>query len=121
MWVHPLKVAQDFQLAFRVPQYVDPIRGADVARTVHVRPEATTIVYTHQSFTVKQHVLAPLDEGALLVLLDVDATVPLDVVVSFRTVLQYAWPAGLGGQYAELERARTTRSCCPRAAASTTC
>ena len=99
LWIHPLKLAQDFRIDFKVPQYVDPIRGADVARTVHVRPELTTIVYTHQSFTVRQHILAPLDDAALLVLLDVDATVPVDVVVSFRTVMQYAWPAGLGGQY----------------------
>ena len=106
IWIHPLKVAQDFQLAFRVPQYVDPIRGADVARTIHVRPEATTIVYSHQSFTVKEHILAPLDEGALLVLLDVDATVPMEIVASFKTVLQYAWPAGLGGQYASWDNAR---------------
>ncbi len=99
LWIHPLKVAQDFRIDFKVPQYVDPIRGADVARTVHVRPELTTIVYTHQSFTVRQHILAPLDDAALLVLLDIDTTVPLDVLVSFRTVMQYAWPAGLGGQY----------------------
>jgi glycogen debranching enzyme len=106
LWIHPLKVVQDFQLAFRVPQYVDPIRGADIARTVHVRPELATIVYAHQAFTMKQHVLAPLDEGALLVLLDVDATVPFDIVVSFRPVLQYAWPAGLGGQYASWDGTR---------------
>ena len=99
LWIHPLEVAQDFRIDFRVPQYVDPVRGADVARTVDVRPELTTITYTHQSFTVRQHILAPLDDAALLVLLDVDTTVPLDVLVSFRTAMQYAWPAGLGGQY----------------------
>ncbi|HSD28666.1 MAG TPA: hypothetical protein VLL75_15295, partial [Vicinamibacteria bacterium] len=100
LWVHPLKLASGFSLSFRVPEYVDPVRGADVARTVEVRPEATTITYSHATFTVRQHVLAPLDEPALLVLLEVDTCRPLEIVASFRTVLQYAWPGGLGGQYA---------------------
>ena len=100
LWVHPLKLASGFHLDFRIPEYADPVRGADVARTVEVRPEATTITYSHATFTVREHVLAPLDEPGLLVLLEVDARRPLDILVSFRTVLQYAWPAGLGGQYA---------------------
>jgi len=100
LWVHPLKLASGFSLGFRVPEYAEPVRGADVARTVEVRPEATTITYSHATFTVRQHVLAPLDEPGLLVLLEVDAYRPLEIVVSFRTVLQYAWPGALGGQYA---------------------
>ena len=99
-------MVQDFHLEFRVPQYVEPIAASSVARTVHVRPEVTTIVYAHQSFTVRQHVLAPLDEAAVLVLLDVDTTVPLEVNVAFRSVMQYAWPGGLGGQYASWDGGR---------------
>ena len=33
LWVHPLKLASGFRLDFRVPEYGEPIRGADVART----------------------------------------------------------------------------------------
>jgi glycogen debranching enzyme len=99
LWVHPLKIASAFQLDFRVPEYVEAIRGRDVARTVEVRPEATTITYSHATFTVRQHMLAPLDEPGLLVLLEVDTYRPLEIVASFRAVLQYAWPGGLGGQY----------------------
>jgi glycogen debranching enzyme len=100
LWVHPLKLASGFSLGFRVPDYVEPVPGADLARTVEVRPEAATITYSHATFTVRQHVIAPLDEPGLLVLLEVDTYRPLEIVVGFRTVLQYAWPGGLGGQYA---------------------
>ena len=62
-----------------------PSAARDVARTVEVRPEATTITYSHATFTVRQHVLAPLDEPGLLVLLEVDTYRPLEIVVSFRT------------------------------------
>jgi glycogen debranching enzyme len=100
LWVHPLKLANGFRLDFRIPDYAEPVRGGDVARRVEVRPEATTITYSHAAFTVRQHIIAPLDEPGLLVLLEVDATKPLEVVASFRSVLQYAWPGGMGGQYA---------------------
>ncbi len=99
LWVHPLKLANDFSLDFKIPDYEDPIRGADVARTIEVRPEVTTITYSHATFTVKQHILAPLDEPGLLVLLDVATFRPLEIGVRFRMVFQYAWPGAFGGQY----------------------
>jgi len=99
LWVHPLKLAQDFQLDFRIPDYTDPVRGADVARTVITRPELTTIVYSHATFTVRQHILVPMDVPGIVVLLDVESFRPLEVIASFRTVFQYAWPGAFGGQY----------------------
>ncbi len=99
LWVHPLKLADGFQLAFTIPDYMEPVRGADVARRVEIRPELTTITYTHATFTVRQHILAPLGVPGLLVLLDVEALRPLEITASFRMVFQYAWPASLGGQY----------------------
>ncbi len=99
LWVHPLKLATDFQLDFRIPDYVEPIRGADVARTVEIRPELATITYSHATFTIRQHILAPLDDPGLLVLLDVETFRPLEVIVSFQMVFQYAWPGAFGGQY----------------------
>jgi Glycosyl-hydrolase family 116, catalytic region len=100
LWVHPLKVATDFQLDFRIPQYHDPVRGVDVASRIEVRPEMTTITYSHMTFTVKEHILAPRDEAGILVLLEVDTFVPLEIEVQFRPVLQYMWPGAFGGQYA---------------------
>ncbi|MGD2135187.1 MAG: GH116 family glycosyl hydrolase [Gemmatimonadales bacterium] len=99
LWVHPIKLADDFQLAFRIPDYVEPVQGTDVARTVVVRPELTTITYSHATFTVHQHILVPHDAPGLLVLLDVETLRPLEVIVNFQTAFQYAWPAAFGGQY----------------------
>jgi len=99
LWVHPLKLVSGFQLDFKIPDYDTPVRGVDVARTVTVRPELVTITYSHATFTVRQHILAPLDAPGLLVLLEVDTFRPLEIVGSFRTVFQFAWPAAFGGQY----------------------
>ena len=99
VWTHPLKVAREIRLAFKIPDYPQPIPGASVARWVDVRPEAHTITYSHGAFQVKQHILAPRDSPGILLLLEVDAVVDLEIHVEFQPVLQMAWPGGLGGQY----------------------
>jgi len=102
LWVHPLKVGSGFRLAFSTSGYGAPIPGGQVARTVHVRPEMTTITYSHAAFQVRQHILAPRDTAAtgLLVLLEVDSPEPMEIVAEFHPVLNYMWPGSLGGQYA---------------------
>ena len=102
LWVHPLKIGNGFRLSFATSGNGAPVPGRDVARTVHVRPELTTITYSHAAFQVRQHILAPADTAApgLLVLLEVDSPEPLDVVAEFEPVLNYMWPGSIGGQYA---------------------
>ena len=102
LWVHPLKVGNRFRLSFSTPSYGAPIPGEQVARTVHVRPELTTITYSHAAFQVRQHILAPADTAAsgILVLLEVDSPDPMEIVAEFHPVLNYMWPGSLGGQYA---------------------
>jgi hypothetical protein len=107
LWVHPLKLASDFQLDFRIPDYTDPVRGVDVARTVTVRPELATITYSHATFTVREHILGPLDVPGILVLLEVESFRPLEIIASFRTVFQHAWPGAFGGQYTVWSEADT--------------
>ncbi|MDE2679136.1 MAG: GH116 family glycosyl hydrolase [Gemmatimonadota bacterium] len=102
LWVHPLKVGTGFRLSFSTPSYGAPIPGDAVARTIHVRPELTTITYSHAAFQVHQHILAPRDTAAsgILVLLEVDSPDPMEIIAEFHPVLNYMWPASLGGQYA---------------------
>ncbi len=108
IWVHPLKVGRGFRLFFSTPRYGAPIPGELVARTVHLRPELTTITYSHEAFQVRQHILAPrdMDASGILVLLEVDSPDPMEIIVEFHPVLDYMWPASLGGQYAFWDGAR---------------
>jgi len=99
-WGWPVKLLHDFRLAFKVPEYDEPIPGEQVVRRVIVRPEMMTVVYSHASFTVREHFLVPLNEPGVIVLLDVSTVRPLEIVASFREDLDLMWPAGLGGQYA---------------------
>ncbi|MEO8199537.1 MAG: hypothetical protein ABI679_03345, partial [Gemmatimonadota bacterium] len=99
VWTWPLKLLHGFNLRFQTPLYADPIDGKDVARRVEVTPAGTTIVYSHPAFTVRQRIFAPLNEPALVSVLEVDAIRPIEIIAEFQSDLQYAWPASLGGQY----------------------
>ena len=95
VWVYPLKLVDDFALAFRLKDYPVEIQGQDVLARIEVRPEATTLVYAHAAFTVREILFAPLDEPGIVALLDVDSALPMTVLASFRPRLRLMWPAGL--------------------------
>jgi glycogen debranching enzyme len=99
VWVWPLKLVRDLRLAFRIPEYDAPIEGASVARDVIVRPEGLTILYRHATFTVRQHVLVPMDEPGAVILLDVETVRPLEVLVQMHADFNLAWPGSFGGGY----------------------
>ena len=99
LWSWPIKWLHDFELSFRIPKYTAAIPGRSVAHTVIERPEGITIEYAHEQFTVREHIFVPLDEPAVIILLEVDAIRPLDIIANFTPDIHYAWPAGLGGQY----------------------
>ena len=98
-WVYPLKVLHDFRLSFGTPDYADPIPAVNLASSVDVRPESSTVRFAHAAFTVDMTWVVPLDDGGAVVLLDVSTSQPLQVVVKFRPDLKPMWPAALGGQY----------------------
>src|SRR5947207_13696850 len=92
-WVYPLKIVDELSFSFRLEGYPLEIDGRDVMASIEVRPEATTLVYAHAAFTVRQVMVAPLDEQALVVLLDVQTTLPITMTASFRPRLRLMWPA----------------------------
>ena len=93
-WVYPLKVLDRFQLSYRLEGYPLAVPLADLPGTIEVKPEATTFTATHAAFTIRQIVFAPLDEPAVVILLDIDTTLPITIVGSFRPALRPMWPAG---------------------------
>ena len=99
-WAYPLKLLRGFELSFLIGASTVPIEAGDIVRFVSADPAVTTLTFTYQSFTVKAHYVAPVDEPGAVVLLEVDSTEPLTIVCGFLPVLQPMWPAGLGGQYA---------------------
>lgn len=99
LWSWPIKWLHDLELSFRIPKYTDPIPGHTIAHSMVERPEGITIEYAYEQFTVKQHVFVPLDIPAVVMLLEVDAIRPMEILARFTPDIHLAWPAGLGGQY----------------------
>ena len=98
-WVWPWKPLRNFELSFLLGTSTQPILAQDIVRTISVTPEATTLTYTYESFTVREHILVPRDEPGAVLLLDVYSTAPLTIVAGFLPVMQPMWPAGIGGQF----------------------
>ena len=99
-WAYPLKLLRNFEFSFFLQNSTRPIKAADIVRYIDISPEATTITYVYQSFTVKANYITPVNEPGAMILLSVNSQVPLKVVCGFLPVLQPMWPAGIGGQYA---------------------
>jgi len=98
-WVYPLKVLHDFELGFGIESYNRPIPADNLASEVDIRPETSTVRYSHAAFTVDATWLVPFEQQGGLVLLDIDASETVTVTVQFQVDLRLMWPAGLGGQY----------------------
>ncbi len=94
-WVYPMKIADDFKLAFKIEGFPLEFNSEDLLTRIKVRPEATTFTYSHAAFTVRETIFAPIDEPGIVILLDVESVLPIQIIGSFRSKLSLMWPAGL--------------------------
>lgn len=99
VWTWPLKLLHQFELRFLTPLFSEPVAGRNVARQVEVTPAGPIITYSHPAFTVRQQIFVPVDQPAVVMLLDVDAVRPVEILAEFVSDLQLAWPGAIGGQY----------------------
>jgi len=99
IWVYPFKILSGLQFSISIPEYNQFVNGTDLAKRITVRPELTTITFSHDLFTIQQHLLTPLEEPGSIVIFDVDSYLSIELWISFIPILIPMWPAGLGGQY----------------------
>jgi len=97
-WVYPIKLLRGFDLSFRIENRDIP--AGSIARTIEVRPESTTILYSYDQFSVRETILVPVREPGAIIRLDVNTYAPLEITAAFTRDLQLMWPAGLGGTFA---------------------
>lgn len=96
-WVYPLKIFREFHLKFHTEGRVLPAEAQ--ARTVTVRPESATILYTGDTFTVRETFFVPVKEQGAVILLDIETEQPLEIEAVFHRDFQLEWPAALGATY----------------------
>ncbi|MFI5092956.1 MAG: amylo-alpha-1,6-glucosidase [Candidatus Acidiferrales bacterium] len=96
-WVYPLKILRDFHLNLHVDGRT--LQAESLARTLITRPESSTIVYSGDTFSVRETFFVPVGEPGAVILLDVETESPLEIEAVFHRDFQLEWPAALGGTY----------------------
>jgi glycogen debranching enzyme len=96
-WVYPLKIFRDFHLKFHVDGQT--LAADSLARTLVTRPESSTIVYTGDTFSVRETFFVPVREPGAVILLEVETETPLEIEAVFHRDFQLEWPAALGATY----------------------
>jgi GH15 family glucan-1,4-alpha-glucosidase len=96
-WVYPLKLLRDFRVQFYTDGRVLPAEM--LARTLIVRPESSTIVYTGDTFSVRETFFVPVNEPGAIISFEVETEFPLEIEARFLRDFQLEWPGALGGTY----------------------
>lgn len=96
-WVYPLKLFRNFHLNFLIGNQVLPAES--LARTLIVRPELSTIVYSSNTFSVRETLFVPVHEPGAIITFEVNTTEPVEIEAVFDRDFQLEWPAALGGTY----------------------
>lgn len=96
-WVYPLKLFRNFHFNFLVGGQVLPAES--LARTLIVRPESSTIVYSSDTFTVRETLFVPVHEAGAIVSFEISTVQPLEIEIVFERDFQLEWPAALGGTF----------------------
>ncbi len=99
-WILPVKLLSHLTLQADVQGYPVPLDLNSMAREIEVRPDRTTITYSHIAVTVRQVMFAPEDSpngtGAV-VLFQIDAVRPVTLTVRFTPELREMWPKPSSG------------------------
>jgi glycogen debranching enzyme len=100
-WVLPVKMLSHLTIEANVEGYAVPIDLNSMARELEVRPDHTTITYSHIALTVRETMFAPdgaPDGTGAVVVFQVDSVRPVDLVFRFTAELRKMWPALSSGQ-----------------------
>ena len=96
-WVYPLKIVRNFHLHFLTEGRSLPAES--LVRTVSVRPEASEIIYSGDTFSVRETLFVPVHESGAVITFEVQTAHPLEIEALFERDFQLEWPAALGGTY----------------------
>lgn len=97
LWSLPVKVLHSVHLTAHLDGYGAPIELNEYASAVQVRPDHTTIVYSHAAITVRQHMFLPRTGppgvATAIVLFEIHAILRAEVTLSFAPSMERQWPA----------------------------
>src|SRR6266404_3360204 len=96
-WVYPLKILRDLKLTVLTEGREIP--AETLVRTVIAHPESTTLVYTGDTFSIRETFFVPVDQPGAVIEIQVETEQPLEIEACFIRDFQLEWPASMGGTY----------------------
>lgn len=96
VWQFPWKILSGMHLSVDMQDYPVPIEVNPHAAEIDVKPDETTIVYSHANFTIRQTMIAPKGSPpgtGPMIFYTMDSVRPMTVTFSFHPVMQRMWPA----------------------------
>jgi glycogen debranching enzyme len=95
VWTLPVKLLSHLTIEANVEGYTVPIDVNQQAAEIEVRPDRTTITYSHIAFTVRQIMFSPgksAEGTGPVVLYEFDCLHPTDFTFRFTPELRWMWP-----------------------------
>jgi glycogen debranching enzyme len=108
-WIFPWKIFSDLRISAEMQNYPVPIDVNEQAAVIEVRPDHTTITFSHANFTVREVLFAPQnppDGAGVLAFFQVEAVRPMTLTVQFTPEMKRMWPAS-SDDYSSAEWVKT--------------
>lgn len=95
-WIFPWKILSNLRISAEMWDYPVPIDVNEQAAVIEVRPDHTTITFSHANFTLQEVLFAPrhAPNGAgVLAFFQVEALRPVTFTFQFTPEMKRMWPA----------------------------
>jgi hypothetical protein len=95
-WIFPWKILSNLRISAEMQDYPVPIDVNEHAAVIEVRPDHTTITFSHANFTLRAVLFAPRNptNGAgVLAFFQVEALRPVTFTFEFTPEMKRMWPA----------------------------
>src|SRR5580704_8085277 len=95
-WIFPWKIFANLRISAEMQDYPVPIDVNEQAAVVEVRPDHTTITFSHANFTLREVLFAPHnapDGAGALAFFQIEAVRPMSLTFQFTPEMKRMWPA----------------------------
>lgn len=95
-WIFPWKIFSNLRISAVMENYPVPIDVNQQAAAIEVRPDHTTITFSHANFTLREVVFAPHnapDGAGVLAFFQIEAVRPMTITFQFTPEMKRMWPA----------------------------
>ena len=95
-WIFPWKIFANLRITAQIQDYLVPIDVNEQAAVIEVRPDHTTITFSHAAFTLREILFAPRespDGTGVLAFFQIEAVRPVTLTLEFTPEMKRMWPA----------------------------